>query len=527
MIKKIFDEIKNIAKKLYKLYPVTMTVIILGTVVVSFGIDSIVDSDFIVRLISFLFFLFLGSFFSEIFFPKIKIRCIIYGISLILSILFTYWIFSNSVILNTIAFKVCLSYSIIMLILCFYKLYKNSHNRLGTYLVKVYSSLLKTGIIYGILSTGLMSVSVIFSLLFLQEGGFDIIFRVQMLLLGFFYVPGIIRAFRNYDEKTSEFFLELLIRYIMESIVILAFMVIYLYMLKIVITGEIPSNQIFRILSILFIFSLPIWTLNQHYNDKNILTKINDFLPIAFIPFIFLEIYSISTRIINFGITNIRYIGMIVLMFQIIYLLIYIFKKEKIDWCFYFAIGLVVISFLLPRYNMIDLSNISQTNRIKKYLAKEELTIDEKKKLVSSYNYVKDNFNGEEYLNNELSALKDKINDLIKDDTLNDDFYYVNKEYHEKINIDGYKTLDEFEADWYGDIYKLKAIISYDGRDIDVTDVIKDYIDNRAKMDEYVDLHHEIVIDQYKIVFTSIFINYDVDEMRIISSHIKGIILEE
>ena len=81
-----------------------------------------------------------------------------------------------------------------------------------------------------------------------------------------------------------------------------------MYIIKIIVFKDMPSNQIFRILAALFILGCPIWTMVCNFKEDTIIDKINKLLPKLFIPFIILQIYSIGVRILENGITENRYL---------------------------------------------------------------------------------------------------------------------------------------------------------------------------------------------------------------------------
>ena len=528
MIKNIWKIVKEKAKNNLKLYPVTLIIIILETLFLAFFIDSFFDEEILAKIAVCLFFFGIGTFLGENLFKKKIHKVISYILALIIACLLTYLSFASTNALNTLAFKFGFGYSTIVLLLSFYKLYKNSKDKLGTYLVKTFSGLLKVGVIYSVLSSGLLLICSVFSFLLLGDDGYDLIWRVQILLIGIYYLPGIIDVLSNNKENPFEF-LRVLIHYIMEILVLIAFVIIYLYMIKILVTFELPSNQIFRILAILFILSLPVWIMNRHYDDQTIFTKINNNLPIAFIPFIFLEVYSLGIRIISNGLTNIRYFGVMIILFQICYLVIYIFKKEKLDVMFIVTVVLLAITFIVPRYNMIDLSNLSQINRIIKYLEKGNLTDNEKRIVVSSYNYIDGNFNGDSYIKKYLTDYQTKLDEILATTDYYREYkvYNINKTFKDAIDIDGYKTLDTFSQSLY--VYTkrndLKFVIEKSKDKIDLAEFILDYIENYEKED-YVENNHEFIFENCKISLTYININYDEIDREFDNIFIEGYLLE-
>lgn len=69
-----------------------------------------------------------------------------------------------------------------------------------------------------------------------------------ILVIGFFYVPSTIYAFSE-TEKREDAFSEILVKYVLFPLTILIFAIIYLYVIKIFILRNVPSNELFSILA--------------------------------------------------------------------------------------------------------------------------------------------------------------------------------------------------------------------------------------------------------------------------------------
>ena len=69
------------------------------------------------------------------------------------------------------------------------------------------------------------------------------------------------------------------IKYVLGILVIIAFAIIYLYIAKIIILRDIPSNQIFRILATLFIIGFPIWTMSKSFENNDLMNFKNIIRP--------------------------------------------------------------------------------------------------------------------------------------------------------------------------------------------------------------------------------------------------------
>ena len=508
---KMINLLKEKTMDIRKIFPLTFVLVMILTVFLTLSFDGDVFDNEIFENVSLFLILFIsGTIFSESYFNK---KYISYGI---------FMIFSLILVILKIE-KVTISYLLIINLLNIYRFYLNSKVSLSEYLIKVFTNMLKTSILYWVLSIGGMLISSIFAYLISDE--YDIIWRFMLLLTGCFYIPNLLLDFNNMNIEISKF-IKVLVKYVLETLVIITFLIIYLYIIKIIITWDIPSNEIFRILSALFIIGLPIWTMNDYFKEKDFLNKINNILPFTFIPFIILQIYALSIRIINNGLTITRYLGIILVMLETIYVTLYIFKRKKIDLMFIITCVYIIITFLIPGINMDDLSNRSQVSMIKKYISSNN-NID-KKKVISAYEYLRNSNGGEEYLNKYLVKEIPLINDYMKNNNVYERFQYINEELSNiSYDISDYKNLKDIELNEYYNkkIDEINIFIE----DIEITSLIKDYLNiySSGELNDYFRMYHEIVFDNKKIIIKKITLSYDAEEKILDYCKIEGFMLEK
>ena len=63
--------------------------------------------------------------------------------------------------------------------------------------------------------------------------------------------------------------------------------------------------------------------------NGSFIDKVNRAIPYLFTPFIFLQIYSMGIRIKEYGLTESRYIAVILIIFEIIAIGLAVFKNSK------------------------------------------------------------------------------------------------------------------------------------------------------------------------------------------------------
>lgn len=403
----------------------------------------------------------------------------------------------------------CLSISI----LAIYFNYRKSNKPFNEYLTQVFINILKSGVVYGVLAIGFAIISSIFIFLILNNIGYTLVLRIEILLLGIYYIPAIIYSFCNVDNEIGKFS-KVLIKYILNSLVIVAFAIIYIYIAKIIILRVMPSNQIFRILAALFILGCPIWIMASSFKEDDLISKINKYLPMLFIPFIILQMYSIGVRIANNGITEARYLCIMLIIFEIIYTIIYLINKEKIGNILIAMVALIIISTVVPYINMFKISELSQYNNLKIFKQKTEYTEEEKDKIYGAYVYLRGTDYVEDYLTRDDIERITSFSKSGKDARMK--YIYASTDI-DNINIQGYNELFFIDADYYNDknienAFEKIEFKTDNGKTfyLNLTNAFKNYLDNGNNIDEYLDANYEIDVDENrKVLINHISISYD------------------
>ncbi len=518
-MKKIWNLFYEKYQILIKNYPVSSIVLLFATFFLTIFCDSdMMDEELLLKIFLFDFWLFLGFFYTEG--NKDTKRkwgfIVTIGVSLFLYLLIN----SKNNSVYEIGKRLSMTYSLVLVAMIFYQSLKNSGKKLSEYTIHLFSNVLKTSILYSILSIGLLIISEIFVSLVLNTDNYDFLLRIEILLLGLFYVPNLMIDITSDIQEKPSYFIKILVRYTLNSLIILAFIVIYLYLFRVIFFGEIPSNQIFRIIALLFICYLPIWVLNNYYEDKTFFTKINHYLPIAFIPFILLQIYALFIRINAYGVTNIRYLGVMLIIFEIIYLIFY-FKKIKYENLLFVFSGMVVIIFLCPWLNMYYISSHSQFKIVNELIMKDNLTNEEKRTLSSSYEYLEDTLEGKDLIKKYLTEHEEKIQNL---DIHKYDYVYEMKDIDE-IDIDNYHKL--YFIDYSeNELMTNNMIIPYQEGEIDITMIINEYkkVYHRDSFNEYFLKHNEFIINGGKLIIQ--YINFNLEGDNISNLNIRGYFLK-
>lgn len=243
--------------------------------------------------------------------------------------------------------------------LIIYFVVKEKDLSLKEYLLKLFMNSLMVFISCLVVLAGIFVLFLIYDML-LGEIPYYIINRIIVFLLSMISAMGILVSIENVDRSQS-MFSKILVRYIMQIMVFIGFIIFYIYLIKIIVKLEMPSNQVFSVCTYLFSMGLLTSLMSLGINEESKYNTAIKFLPIAFIPALILQIISISLRIGQHGLTSTRYIGVMIIIFEIVYLVFYILdeimhnKKVKLEKVLLIASLLIFIACFVPKINIYEL----------------------------------------------------------------------------------------------------------------------------------------------------------------------------
>lgn len=135
------------------------------------------------------------------------------------------------------------------------------------YMLRVLVNLCKATGVFLLLCVSLSLVLTVVDTLFIDSGWGVLGETGAVLLTGLYYVPCCITALRNMDGNIDSALGKRLIRDVLTGMTVCALVVVYIYLIKILLLQEIPSNEIFGIITGLFCFGMPIWMMDRYYKD--------------------------------------------------------------------------------------------------------------------------------------------------------------------------------------------------------------------------------------------------------------------
>lgn len=176
--------------------------------------------------------------------------------------------------------------------------------------------------------------------------------------------------------------------------------ILYVYLIKIVVTRNMPIGQINWFASFASLFFVFFTFCVKPYEDKlsKIFLKFSGF---AIIPIVIMQLVAIYERVSAYGLTTPRSVSLILIGIAVIFAIVSILNKktEKVWW----AVGVIILVFtLIPKVNIIDMPKQSQISLLEKYLVKNNMLVNneivpnaaveqaDRERIISAYDYLMD-----------------------------------------------------------------------------------------------------------------------------------------
>ncbi len=566
-----FVKQKNFMKDIYKTYTATIAAAVLLTFI--FVIFNHIEyNDFYEHAIIIVSLFCAWSFFFESYYYQknqtAKKRLLLSGVgilvSIILDLIFYHITEKNpnddySILeINIIFF---LTFYVTFLIGCALFIIINRQKiSFHEYLARVIFGLLRAAGLFLTLYIAVVLLLELFDNLIVSIDYWDILTDIEIIIAGLIYFPVCLVTLVKTEEENSKF-TKTIVTYAFMPCVMIAMAIIYIYIIKIFVTWEIPSNEIFNICSVLFAIGAPIWTMAYAFtkDKKTIYAKMIKYAKYIYAPFICLEIYAVGVRIYEYGITENRYLAIVFIIFQIIYELWELiltaflkFKKKEQQHVFgkyyeYMILVLVAFAFIGLLFPGINATFTS-------YLSQKEIFKNNKESNVSAaceaYYYLKGNPYGKSWLEKnctreELAELQnqyyDKVNNTKDEYKLKWNYVYVRynsaDNMEEGYDISGYNKLYEGICGYRNVDYTYEECKSMKMRigekeytNIDITDCLSYYIDIDENLEQYSekDKIYRIDIDENHVFYvTGITFDYIEGLTRIKELSINGYVLEK
>lgn len=472
MIKKGLNKIKNVYGNVFEKYPISIIMVILVTLYSCIAIIleensniSFEAEDTLTWWIVFGVYFTVGIFgietLSKKFFEKHMVikKAVGIGIMAIISVVLVSIMsrmkfgvieiqFPNYVTENR-QLSWSFMYFVVIVLSVLYNRYKESGHSAEEYFVGVFTGIIKLLFSWGLLALGVLLLSLVFDELITSIEGAGAIVP-QILIIGLYVVPYAMMDVTEIKDAVEKFF-ENLIKYVLLILTIIGAVIIYLYIIKTIITG-IPSNEIFGITSALFFVAIPVGFACTAFEKNTFLQKIAYLLPYVYAPFIVLQVYAIYVRIAEYGLTPSRYMGIVLIVLEVLYTVVYALFRKHIDKLLPAMMVITACVTVIPGINICDASDASQLKVIREFIKNGVPEADEDCfRLKGAYDFLRREY-GNDYFDKMLSV--NQLNTLSELSVDSEDTWNQCKECYiltdlDYISVAEYEYVSEFDCYYY------------------------------------------------------------------------------
>lgn len=295
-------------------------------------------------------------------------------------------------------------YFFVTVLMSLYMCYKKLSDSFsfGDYIFGVLSGGFLVCVIYAVVNIGLLTLTFVFTeLLF---GDFEDIFMPPFAVVTGLYLCGALLVTVTESQTDIPKFVNILFRYVLFGMSLAAYVIVYLYVIKIIVLWDFPSNSIYSILTSLFCFSIPLAYLNLE-RTEGFIGLMSRILPYVFAPLILLQIYTVAVRVHQYGLTPSRYLGIVFIVFETGYIVWHAVARDTIR---HIPVVLSVLVFFLafmPFSNALFVPKLTQTFTLDRCLKgrTDGLSAEAGSRMYSAYSYLCDIDNGKDYLTKRYS----------------------------------------------------------------------------------------------------------------------------
>lgn len=354
------------------------------------------------------------------------------------------------------------------------------------YLQSVFSNFVITGIFAGVLWIGVEIILTTVNYLFFYSGD-SLFFRLTTY--SFWFITEVFGASLflsllkkpddNLENYEFPFIFNLLIKFVIIPLIIIYTGVLYIYMMKVLISMHLPKGLISHLVLWYTAFSVAVMILITPFTQKDkFFENFKKYFPYFSIPLIFASLFAVFQRTYQYGITENRYYVLISIFWLLFCMILYI-RKMNITGIFISLITCLVISVYTP-LSAKNVSNFSQSQRLKRMLVKygalkdgkiskitQKLNNSEGSQIYTTLQYISDNSTiAKLNFKNEKGEVYSTLGDLEKGLDVKEswkDYYYRSDDEgnYEERKVITYKVKNIENSEIISDIAGYDNFISY------------------------------------------------------------------
>ena len=354
------------------------------------------------------------------------------------------------------------------------------------YLQSVFSNFVITGVFAAVLWIGVEIILTTVNYLFFNSGD-SLFFRLTTY--SFWFITEVFGASLflsllkkpddNLENYEFPFIFNLLIKFVIIPLIIIYTGVLYIYMMKVLISMHLPKGLISHLVLWYTAFSVAVMILITPFTQKDkFFENFKKYFPYFSIPLIFASLFAVFQRTYQYGITENRYYVLISIFWLLFCMILYI-RKMNITGIFISLITCLVISVYTP-LSAKNVSNFSQSQRLKRMLVKygalkdgkiskitQKLNNSEGSQIYTTLQYISDNSTiAKLNFKNEKGEVYSTLGDLEKGLDVKEswkDYYYRSDDEgnYEERKVVTYKVKNSENAEIISDITGYDNFISY------------------------------------------------------------------
>ena len=354
------------------------------------------------------------------------------------------------------------------------------------YLQSVFSNFVITGVFAAVLWIGVEIILTTVNYLFFNSGD-SLFFRLTTY--SFWFITEVFGASLflsllkkpddNLENYEFPFIFNLLIKFVIIPLIIIYTGVLYIYMMKVLISMHLPKGLISHLVLWYTAFSVAVMILITPFTQKDkFFENFKKYFPYFSIPLIFASLFAVFQRTYQYGITENRYYVLISIFWLLFCMILYI-RKMNITGIFISLITCLVISVYTP-LSAKNVSNFSQSQRLKRMLVKygalkdgkiskitQKLNNSEGSQIYTTLQYISDNSTiAKLNFKNEKGEVYSTLGDLEKGLDVKEswkDYYYRSDDEgnYEERKVVTYKVKNSENAEIISDIAGYDNFISY------------------------------------------------------------------
>jgi len=354
------------------------------------------------------------------------------------------------------------------------------------YLQSVFSNFVITGVFAAVLWIGVEIILTTVNYLFFNSGD-SLFFRLTTY--SFWFITEVFGASLflsllkkpddNLENYEFPFIFNLLIKFVIIPLIIIYTGVLYIYMMKVLISMHLPKGLISHLVLWYTAFSVAVMILITPFTQKDkFFENFKKYFPYFSIPLIFASLFAVFQRTYQYGITENRYYVLISIFWLLFCMILYI-RKMNITGIFISLITCLVISVYTP-LSAKNISNFSQSQRLKRMLVKygalkdgkiskitQKLNNSEGSQIYTTLQYISDNSTiAKLNFKNEKGEVYSTLGDLEKGLDVKEswkDYYYRSDDEgnYEERKVVTYKVKNSENSEIISDIAGYDNLIYY------------------------------------------------------------------